>query len=283
MSLDASPIVAAPVLWCCGGAGLFSANEQPTLPNKSNPLPVVSTLLVRAPAPLASGRSVCQGRVRSGCCLTLRSRRGPTASHQARATGTGCIIRGPGLASCRRSRLTSNVRPHKPLPHTPRNMRHHFIAIAFATALAGCAQTQPKPVARPIGPYVPPSFDASTTARLSGSISSLLLTKTRARVESVDLLGVRIAPEGEQPPVTISAGKRTLIVVCETDMATAIDRTDVAVELIAGHEYRLTCKAANLWSHTGSDFELIDLTGGNKVVATAFAPGRAYPPRGRLF
>src|SRR5687767_8642484 len=44
--------------------------------------------------------------------LTLRSRRGPTAGHQARAGGTGYIFTGPGLASCRRSRLTSNVRPH---------------------------------------------------------------------------------------------------------------------------------------------------------------------------
>jgi len=46
--------------------------------------------------------------------LTPRSRRGPTASHQARATGTQYIIRGPGLAACRRSRLNSNVRPHNP-------------------------------------------------------------------------------------------------------------------------------------------------------------------------
>ena len=43
--------------------------------------------------------------------LTLRSRRGPTASHQARATGTVYIFCGPGLASCRSSRLNSNVRP----------------------------------------------------------------------------------------------------------------------------------------------------------------------------
>ena len=42
--------------------------------------------------------------------LTPRSRRGPTASHQARAGGTRYIFTGPGLASCRRSRLNSNVR-----------------------------------------------------------------------------------------------------------------------------------------------------------------------------
>ena len=41
--------------------------------------------------------------------LTLRSRRGPTARHQARAGGTEYIFTGPGLASCRRSRLNANV------------------------------------------------------------------------------------------------------------------------------------------------------------------------------
>ena len=46
----------------------------------------------------------------SECGLTPRSRRGPTASHQARAGGTGYIFTGPGLVSCRWSRLNSNVR-----------------------------------------------------------------------------------------------------------------------------------------------------------------------------
>ena len=50
------------------------------------------------------------------CCLTPRSRRGPTASHQARAGGTRYIFTGPGLASCRRSRFNSNVRPHSRSP-----------------------------------------------------------------------------------------------------------------------------------------------------------------------
>ena len=48
----------------------------------------------------------------TGRCLTLRSRRGPTAGHQARSGGTRYIFTSPGLASCRRSRLTSNVRQH---------------------------------------------------------------------------------------------------------------------------------------------------------------------------
>ena len=45
--------------------------------------------------------------------LTLRSRRGPTASHQARRTAL-FIIRTSGLASCRRRPLSSNVRPRTP-------------------------------------------------------------------------------------------------------------------------------------------------------------------------
>jgi hypothetical protein len=44
--------------------------------------------------------------------LTPRSRRAPTAGHQAPATGTLYIFCARGLASHRRCRLTSNVRPH---------------------------------------------------------------------------------------------------------------------------------------------------------------------------
>ena len=53
--------------------------------------------------------------------LTLRPRRGPTASHQARATGTVYIFRGPGLAACRWARLNSNVRPQQPQPRASRH------------------------------------------------------------------------------------------------------------------------------------------------------------------
>ena len=45
-------------------------------------------------------------------CLTPRSRRGPTSKRQARAAG-GRIFHRAGLAFCCRSRLSSNVRPHK--------------------------------------------------------------------------------------------------------------------------------------------------------------------------
>ena len=45
--------------------------------------------------------------------LTPRSSGAPTAGHQARACGTPYIVTGPGLASCRRRPLSSNVRRHK--------------------------------------------------------------------------------------------------------------------------------------------------------------------------
>ena len=47
------------------------------------------------------------------CCLTPRSSGAPTAGHQARVGGTRYIFTGPGLASCRRRPLSSNVRHHK--------------------------------------------------------------------------------------------------------------------------------------------------------------------------
>ena len=43
-------------------------------------------------------------------CLTPRSTGAPTAGHQARAGGTRYIFTVPGLASCRRRPVTSNVR-----------------------------------------------------------------------------------------------------------------------------------------------------------------------------
>ena len=46
-------------------------------------------------------------------CLTPRSTGAPTAVHQARAGGTRYIFTGPGLASCRRCPVTSNVRHRK--------------------------------------------------------------------------------------------------------------------------------------------------------------------------
>ena len=45
------------------------------------------------------------------CCLTPRSRRGPTSKRQARKVGWR-IFHHAGLAFCCRSRLSSNVRPH---------------------------------------------------------------------------------------------------------------------------------------------------------------------------
>jgi hypothetical protein len=42
-----------------------------------------------------------------------RSSGAPTAGHQARSGGTRYIFTGPGLASCRRRQLSSNVRQHQ--------------------------------------------------------------------------------------------------------------------------------------------------------------------------
>ena len=49
--------------------------------------------------------------------LTPRSSGAPTAGHQARACGTSSILTGPGLASCRRRPLSSNVRRWVPAHH----------------------------------------------------------------------------------------------------------------------------------------------------------------------
>ena len=90
----------------------------------------------------SSGReSSAPRKVRSSarheCGLTLRSRRGPTASRQAREA-VGHIIRLAGLASCRWSRLTSNVRPRMP-------------PVPYLSNLSGGLYRQSLPVSRLAG------------------------------------------------------------------------------------------------------------------------------------
>ena len=60
-------------------------------------------------------RGLSHRMLRPQCCLTPRSRRGPTSKRQARAVGWRIFHRA-GLAFCCRSRLSSNVRPHTATP-----------------------------------------------------------------------------------------------------------------------------------------------------------------------
>ena len=156
-------------------------------------------------------------------------------------------------------------------------------ALSTVVLLVACAQPVPKVLPLPQGMYEPPIESFTNTARLEGSISRFLTTRIRARVESVDLKGIRIARTPEQPAVILSAGKHMLIAVCETEFATSIDRSDIEFDTEPGHNYLLTCMTNNIWSHGGSEFSVIDQSAGGKVVATAFGPGRATRPRGRLF
>ena len=160
------------------------------------------------------------------------------------------------------------------------NLRNAFLVIAVT--VTGCAGPAVKNMPSPIGRYSPPTVTAETAA-ITGSISRLMLTRTRARIEVVDGYAVREIQEADQPPVAVSAGRRILVVACETDPFTAYDRSDIAVDILANHQYSLSCKSDNLWSHGGSIFSIVDTTDKNKEVATAFGPGRAFSPRGRRF
>ena len=110
----------------------------PLLPSKFGPPSRAlreSHLLMRLPPPrsitplVISSRTLPwrssrrQFQVGHECGLTLRSRRGPTARHQAREA-VGHIIGLAGLAPRRWPRLTSNVRPHgippRPTPSVQR-------------------------------------------------------------------------------------------------------------------------------------------------------------------
>ena len=71
-------------------------------------------------------------------CLTPRSTGAPTAGHQALAGGTRYIFTSPGLASCRRRPVTSNVRPRK---NTPRLKHHRGVQLLHEKAHTCCYQS----------------------------------------------------------------------------------------------------------------------------------------------
>ena len=78
----------------------------------------IGSLLVEANRPFvchpSAARNVSPIRPgRTQCGLTPRSSGAPTAGHQARSGGTRYIFASPGLASCRRRPLNSNVRRRK--------------------------------------------------------------------------------------------------------------------------------------------------------------------------
>ena len=83
-------------------------------------------------------------------CLTTRSRRGPTSKRQARAAAQA-IIRSAGLAFCCRSRLSSNVRPHKNRQWRTRRTEQPNSTLA-RLGTSACGAPQPAAPARNVRP-----------------------------------------------------------------------------------------------------------------------------------
>ena len=63
-----------------------------------------------------------------------RSSGAPTAGHHARAGGTRYIFTGPGLASCRRRPLSSNVKRETGGWKMPLVMAGYLFALAYAAS-----------------------------------------------------------------------------------------------------------------------------------------------------
>ena len=137
---------------------------------------------------LHGASSVCI-RCKHGCCLTLRSRRGPTACHQAREA-VGHIIGLAGLAPHRRSRLTSNVR-RRLLSQLSNALR----ALPASLRMAAHWHALPSPV--PQERLTPsPSTNASITVvcaieRRAQPLSAALL-RLRAGVVSTSTVAVNL-------------------------------------------------------------------------------------------
>ena len=119
------------------------------------------------------------------CGLTPRSRRGPTAGHQGPVGGTRYIFANRALASCRWSRLSSNVRPHtnryrwlaqhreQPVPRTVQVQLSRFGNVTAKTpVLARTALANVRAGSPSLGFYMCASRQLAGAVRLLASVSS---------------------------------------------------------------------------------------------------------------
>ena len=108
-------------------------------PSSSGPLERMLLSVLRRASQRRSQHSAWATR----CSLTRRSSGAPTACHQARPV-VRYILHSPGLASCRRRPLNSNVRQHKNTSHEPQRFLHRPRILVWRQALAvhGCRYTR---------------------------------------------------------------------------------------------------------------------------------------------
>ena len=125
-------------------------------------------------------------------CLTPRSRRGPTAGHQGPPGGTRYIFASPGLASCRRRPLSSNVMPHR-TRLTPAAARFGW----RSQHTKGQTRFPPAAIQRPCAWRPSPS-----RARTSTKTELLVATSAGPRVTSCRLayIQARDAKDGDAAP-----------------------------------------------------------------------------------
>ena len=121
-------------------------------------------------------------------------------------------------------------------------------------------------------------------ALLEGSIGNILGTRVRARIESVDLREIPISrSQSQQPAVVLRAGKRSLTVVCETDIGTGSARVQLSFAAESGHSYVLRCKEESILVNTGTNFWIEDSSEENRIIVKASGWGPSHNPSGRVF
>ena len=106
------------------------------------------------------------------CALTLRSTGAPTAGHQARAGGTRYIFTCPGLASCRRLPVSSNVRQHK----------------AAAATSRGAAAAAPYKISTGARPATTPQPNGAVVSQSPTRLQSSTLMRGQRERRAVQLL-----------------------------------------------------------------------------------------------
>jgi Transglycosylase SLT domain len=162
-----------------------------------------------------------QGRLSAQeCCLTLHSRGGPTACHQARATGR---VRSFSVARAWRPTvglpLSSNVRLHIHLLHHSAVKTTLLLSLIAFVSNAG-AQTYPEP-ALPISPVLVP-YTPTTPSKVPESAGSWV----RAATKLIDVVGASASSRSSATDVyyeAVRAGLDPNLILATVELMSRFD------------------------------------------------------------
>lgn len=131
---------------------------------------------------------------------------------------------------------------------------------------------------------VPTADDLATIkgSLKEGSLGVLLTPARRARIVSIDRLGVPTGPR-QPTPFFIRDGSHAITAICEHEIDTGIAYGNLDVRVLTRHQYVLHCEGENPIYNAGTRFWIEDLNDAGRTVSEAHGWGPSHGPAGRRF